>query len=484
MKLKNLIQNIDNVTITGDPEVEITSIQHDSRKVGNGSLFVAVKGYRFDGDTYIPKAVENGAAAVMTGESRNGIGVPVVHVQDIRKSMALIADRFYSSPQEALVMAGITGTNGKTTTSYMVRSIIETGGLGCGLIGTIRHLVGNREILAVNTTPEASDIHASLADMVIAGQSACVMEVSSHALFLSRVHGIRFRAVALTNITRDHLDFHGTFEEYLAAKSILFSGLSGDSTAVVNSDDPSSGHIIDVARDGKILTYGFDSLSDIRPLKYDLTPSGSTFEFTTPSGTFGGTLPIPGRFNISNAMAATGIGIACGFPLDVIAHGLETLDPVSGRYELVDEGQDFAVIVDYAHTPDALERILSSVRELTTGRLLSVFGCGGDRDNGKRPMMGEASARIADISVVTSDNPRSEEPTAIINDIVKGIPSGTSYEVIPDREEAIARAIKLAESGDAIVIAGKGHEDYQIINGKKYHFDDAEIARKYLGNAT
>ncbi|MFC1573703.1 UDP-N-acetylmuramoyl-L-alanyl-D-glutamate--2,6-diaminopimelate ligase [Candidatus Latescibacterota bacterium] len=480
MKLNNLLRALDNVKVLGSTEVEIHSIHHDSRKVDYGSLFIAVKGFMSNGNDYITAAVQKGAAAVMTDSDIAVTDVPVVRVQDARKAMALVSDRFYGNPQDLLIMTGITGTNGKTTTSYMVKSIFEACGFSCGVIGTIRHLIGKKEIVAANTTPEAPDIHESLVGMVEAQQNACVMEISSHALKLSRVYGINFRAVAFTNITRDHLDFHGSFEQYLDAKSILFSSLSGDSTAVINMDDPQAGHIIKASRGGQVLTYGNDAGCSIRPVSSELTPHGSKFVLTTPPGRINVSLSIPGRFNISNAMAAAGIGIACGLPTDIIAEGLSSLKSVRGRYETIDEGQDFSVIIDYAHTPDALERILSSVKELMTGKLISVYGCGGDRDKGKRPIMGEISARIADISVITSDNPRTEDPLVILHEILEGVPSGTVHEVIPDRAEAIDRALELAGKGDAVVIAGKGHEDYQIINGEKLHFDDAEIARPYL----
>ena len=480
MKLSELIQRLDPVVVTGDTEVEIRSVAYDSRKVSEGTLFIAVRGFKEDGNMFIPAAVRNGAAAVISDDPAVEVNATCVRVQDARRAMAVVSDRFYGRPQEALVMAGITGTNGKTTTSYMVKSIFDSGGLSCGLIGTIRHIVGGKESTASNTTPEAPDIHSMLAGMVAERQSACVMEVSSHALILSRVYGIHFRAVALTNITRDHLDFHGDFMRYLDAKSILFSSLSGDSTAVVNRDDPHTGHIINLSRGGRVLTYGFAAGNDIIPEKYELTPAGSSLVMSTPVGSIDIRLPVPGRFNISNAMAAAGVGIACGFPADIIAEGLAAVRPVKGRYETIDEGQDFSVIVDYAHTPDALERMLASVRELTSGRLISVFGCGGDRDRGKRPLMGGISARLADITVVTSDNPRSEAPMDIIDEIERGIPDGARYEVEPDRAKAIGRAIGLAGAGDAVVIAGKGHEDYQIIGAKKHHFDDTETARQFL----
>ena len=480
MKLSDLIEGIGNIVVHGNPDIEIESIHYDSRKVTGDALFMAVKGFTSDGNTFVPAAIRNGAVAVMTGEICVRTDVAVVHVPDIRKAMAAVSERFYGSPQEALVMTGVTGTNGKTTTAYMVKSIFESGGFDCGLIGTINHVVAGDEIRSVNTTPESPDIHSYLAAMVAARQNACVMEVSSHALSLSRVYGLHFRAVAFTNITRDHLDFHGDFESYLDAKSILFGSLPGDSTAVINRDDPCSDHIITVSRGSNIITYGFEMDSDIMPVSYELSPHGSTFEITTPAGNIEVSLVIPGRFNIENAMAAAGIGIACGFPKEVIARGLESLKSVKGRYETIDECQQFSVIVDYAHAPDALERILSSVRELTSGRLISVFGCGGDRDRGKRQLMGEISTRIADISVVTSDNPRSEDPMEIIHDILKGVHAEARYEVLPDRAEAIRQALEIAEPGDAVLIAGKGHEDYQIIGEEKKHFDDAETARQIL----
>ncbi|MBN1290922.1 MAG: UDP-N-acetylmuramoyl-L-alanyl-D-glutamate--2,6-diaminopimelate ligase [Candidatus Latescibacteria bacterium] len=480
MKLNELFTGIDNIDLRGDSNVNIESLQYDSRKVTNGSLFIAVKGFTIDGNSFIADAVRKGTAAILTAEPCEIDTIPVIRVPDIRKTMAIVSDRFYGSPQNALVMTGITGTNGKTTTSYMVKSIFEAGGFRCGLIGTISHLVADKKIQASNTTPEAPDIHSYLASMVAAHQSACVMEVSSHALELSRVYGIKYRAAAFTNITRDHLDFHGSIERYLDAKSILFSSLPGDSAAVINRDDRYSDHIINVSRDCEIFTYGFDDVSDIRPISYELNSNGSKFRLYAPVGEIEVSLKIPGRFNISNAMAATGIGIACGFPKEIIAKGFMNMEPVKGRFETVDEGQPFSVFIDYAHAPDALERILTSVRELTSGRLISVFGCGGDRDRGKRPIMGEISTRIADVSVITSDNPRSENPMDIIQNILQGISGNKGYEIFPDRADAIKYALEAANPGDAVVIAGKGHEDYQVTGTVRKHFDDAETARQIL----
>ena len=480
MKLEELINGLDNVKVHGDPSVDIISVEYNSKKVRPESMFVAIRGFSFDGNVFIPEAVHNGAAAVVTDNLFTTPDLTVVCVPDVRKALAHIADRFYGSPQKELVMTGVTGTNGKTTTTYMVKSIFDTGGMNCGLIGTIKHIVAGEVIESINTTPEATDIHSYLNRMVEAHQSSCVLEVSSHALALSRIQGIQFRAAAFLNITRDHLDFHGDIKKYLEAKSFLFSELPGDSVAVVNRDDPYSDHIINVSRGTNVITFGSNEQCDIYPLSMKLEPHRSMVILATPSGEIAFTLSIPGRFNVFNAMAAVGIGLACGFTLDIIAAGLEFLKGVEGRYEIIDEGQEFTVIVDYAHSPDALENILSSGREISKGRLISVFGCGGDRDKGKRSLMGEISTRIADYSVITSDNPRTEDPIAIIADIMEGIPTRERCEVIAGRKEAIEKAISTAGPGDTVVIAGKGHENYQIIGTEKNHFDDAETARRFL----
>jgi len=484
MVLTELIRDIPAVSIEGDASRDIRTIEYNSRKVASGSLFMAIRGRKTDGNIFISDAVKRGAAAVLTDEpaiaaAQTG-AIAVVRVPDARKAMALIADRFYGSPQESLIMTGITGTNGKTTVSYMVRSIFQTAGIGCGLIGTIRHIAGNEIIESLNTTPEAPDIHSFLSRMARAGQGACVMEVSSHALSLSRVHGIRYRAAVFTNLTRDHLDFHGDFVSYLDAKSILFSELSGDSTAVINGDDPSAEHIKLSSSGGRVVTFGFGSGNDIHPTALSMNAGGSRAEAATPWGALAISISLPGRFNIMNALAAAGVSLACGIPREITARGLEALRMVDGRFQTVEAGQDFMVVVDYAHTPDALERALSAAREITRGRLISVFGCGGDRDRGKRPLMGGISARMADYTVVTSDNPRTEDPLDIIADITAGMNTTVNYEVMPDRASAIRRALELAKPGDAVVIAGKGHENYQIIGTARIHFDDVETADRIL----
>lgn len=479
MKLRDLTSELRKAEIYGAGDPDIGAIIYDSRLVKPGSLFMAVQGFAVDGNLFVSDAVSKGAVAVLTDKPGLTAPVPVVQVNDARRAMAIIADRFYGSPQKSLIMTGITGTNGKTTTSYMVRAIFEAGLLDCGLIGTIKHIVSGREVTALNTTPEAPDIHAMLAEMAANGQTACVMEVSSHALALTRVAGIEFRAAAFTNLTRDHLDFHHTFEEYLDAKSRLFVNLAGDATAVVNRDDPYADHIIRAAQPSAVMTYGFED-GDIRVVECSLAPDKTDIVLETPAGLIETCLNIPGRYNVANAMAAAGVAVSCGLPCDVVSRGLAELNTVPGRFETVNEGQDFTVVVDYAHAPDALERILTSVREVTRGRLISVFGCGGDRDRGKRPLMGEISARLADVSIVTSDNPRTEDPRAIIDDILAGVPDTADYVVIPDRKQAIKKAIEMSETDDSVVIAGKGHEDYQIIGKEKRHFDDAETARRFI----
>ncbi|MFC1528456.1 UDP-N-acetylmuramoyl-L-alanyl-D-glutamate--2,6-diaminopimelate ligase [Candidatus Latescibacterota bacterium] len=480
MKLNEIINGFETIEIIGDTSVEISSLAYDSRKVVPGALFVAVKGFAADGNMFIPEALKNGAVAVMTEDTEIKQGTVIVRVQDTRKTMALISDRFCGSPQKSLVMTGVTGTNGKTTTTYMIKSIFDTGGMNSGVIGTIHHIVGDEKIVSVNTTPEAPDIHSFLARMVEAQQNSCVMEISSHALVLHRVYGIQFRAAAFLNLSRDHLDFHGDLKNYLEAKSLLFSDLPGDATAVVNLDDPFAEHIMSVSRSANIVTFGDNYKCDIRPISINLQANKSEVKLSTPIGDMEFSLPIPGRYNVWNAMAATGISMACGFPKETIIQGLETVEIVKGRFEIVDEGQDFTVIIDYAHTPDALKGVLSTVRELTQGRLISVFGCGGNRDRGKRPLMGEISVEFADFTVFTSDNPRTEDPLDIISDILKGLPSQEKCEVIPDREEAIRKALTGAGSGDTVVIAGKGHEDYQIVGTEKRHFDDTEMAHHIL----
>ena len=477
---------------------EVLEIVHDSRKAKDGSLFVAVRGFHSDGHQFIPHAVQQGAAAVIA-EAWNGpqTDTPVILVPDSRVALARLAAAFYGHPSRRLKLIGITGTNGKTTTSYLVKSIIEAAGHVSGLIGTIDYRIGDRVYPAPNTTPESLDLQRLLAEMVENGAGFCVMEVSSHALALKRTEECAFEAAAFTNLTQDHLDFHGDMDSYFHAKLGLFTGLSPKASAVINLDDARAPEIIRATK-AKVITTGLSERADIRPsgdIGHEIT--GLSFPVATPSGTLMARSPLMGKHNIYNILSAIGIGTALGFTLDHIARGIENMRAVPGRMEKVDEGQSFSVLVDYAHTEDALVRLLEAVREVAPKRVITLFGCGGDRDRTKRPKMGKAALKGSDIVVVTSDNPRSEDPEAIIREVEAGmaeagvrmLSSGAHpeaargkkpYFVVPHRGEAVVTAIRLAAPGDVVVLAGKGHEDYQILGDRKIHFDDREAAREAI----
>jgi UDP-N-acetylmuramoyl-L-alanyl-D-glutamate--2,6-diaminopimelate ligase len=479
---------------------EVFDIAHDSRKVRPGSLFVAVRGFHSDGHQFIPQAVQQGATAIVTEKGHNEAvfrDTPLIVVDDSRRALALLAAAFYGHPSQKLKLVGITGTNGKTTTTYLIKSIIEAAGRKAGLIGTIDYLVGDRVYTAPNTTPESLDLQRFLAEMVGLGVEYCVMEVSSHALALGRTVGCEFGVAGFTNLTQDHLDFHESMESYFGVKLLLFAGLSPNAFAVINSDDMLATKIIGATR-AKVLTTGLSERADIRPSgSIGHGVHGLSFSVVTPSGMISVESSLVGRHNIYNILSAIGIGTALGFTGDEIARGINAMRAVPGRMEKVDEGQPFSVVADYAHTEDALVRLLEAVREITAGKVITVFGCGGDRDRTKRPKMGAAAVNGSDIVIVTSDNPRTEDPLSIIGEIEKGmeatglrvpacdlvhaIASGkTPYCVIPDRHAAIAAAINIAGRGDVVVLAGKGHEDYQIIGDRKIHFDDREVAREEI----
>lgn len=490
MLLSNLLAGLPFLEVVLASDRRARGIAYDSRQVERDFVFVAVKGFKTDGHLYVPDAVERGACAVVLQEAIPvPEGVSRALAADTRKSLAQVAARFYGYPARKMKMVGVTGTNGKTTTTNLINAIHREHGLQTGLIGTIHNRIGDRVLPVAHTTPESADLQRLLAKMVDAGVQAVAMEVSSHALVLSRVEECAFDIAVFTNLTQDHLDFHGDMQQYLAAKSLLFAGLGqdihkpGPGCAVVNADDPAAEYIIKACR-VPVLTYGLGSAADIKGRDVQVTARGVAFQAVVGADKIDLQLRLTGKFNVYNALAAVAAGVADNIPLPTIKRALEQVPGVPGRFELVDCGQPFAVVVDYAHTPDGLENVLATAREITTGSLITVFGCGGDRDRAKRPLMGEIAARMSDLAVVTSDNPRSEEPGAIIKDILVGVRQveGARYTVVPDRREAIRQAIGGAGPGDVVVIAGKGHEDYQIIGSRRLHFDDREEAQQALGS--
>jgi UDP-N-acetylmuramoyl-L-alanyl-D-glutamate--2,6-diaminopimelate ligase len=479
--------------LRGDTSVEIRDLAYDSRRVGPGTLFFCFAGERTDGHDFAPAAVDAGAAALVV-ERPLELEIPQALVEDARAAMAPIAAAFNGDPTSELTVVGITGTNGKTTTAFLVRHLLEAAGTRCGLLGTVQQVVGGRVEEVVRTTPEAIDLQRTFSRMLESGDEACAMEVSSHALVLHRADAIQFAVKLFTNLSQDHLDFHADMEDYFAAKRLLFSAESGTplieiegGLSVLNVDDPYGRRLADelsCGEGGECITYsaaGADADLSARDVSFDA--GGSRFACISPEGELQIQTPLPGDFNVSNALAALSVAYALGLDLVQAAAALASAGQVPGRFESIDEGQPFAVVVDYAHTPDSLENVLEAARRLTAGRVISVFGCGGDRDREKRPLMGRAGAELSDLAVVTSDNPRSEEPGAIIEQIRAGIPADAHAEVIveQDRRRAIAIALERAGDGDTVVIAGKGHEQGQEFEGgRKIPFDDRDVAREEL----
>ena len=461
MTLRDLMGN-------GPPEIEVSALAYSSQSVTPGALFFCVPGFRADGHDFAPDAVARGAAALVC-ERPLGLGVPELVVDDVRAAMGPAASRFYGDPTAQLQLVGITGTNGKTTTAFLVRHLFEAAGRRCGLLGTVKRVVAGVEEEVERTTPEAIDLQHTFRRMVDGGDVACAMEVSSHALELGRVGGITFACRVFTNLTQDHLDFHETMEDYFLAKRRLFAD---GGLAVVNIDDEYGRRL---AAEIDCVTFSIERDADYRARDIEFDLMGSRFICDTPDGELRIESPLPGLFNVQNVLGA----VAAVRSLGVEEISLDGFGRVPGRFEPVDEGQDFGVLVDYAHTPDSLENVLRAAREVTRGRLHVVFGAGGDRDRGKRPLMGDAARRLADRVLVTSDNPRSESPEAIIDAIMEGAGEHAEREV--DRRRAIALAIGSAEPGDVVVIAGKGHEQGQEFeNGRKEPFDDLEVARQAL----
>ena len=489
-------QRLDLPPGAGGLDAICTGITHDSRSVGAGTLFVALKGLKADGVGFAAQAVAAGAAGVVAerqpggsrlrhGSGEAGGDVPWIVVSDARLALALLAAEFHGHPSREMPVVGITGTNGKTTTAYLVSAIFEAAGMRPGLMGTVVYRIGTREFAATRTTPEAPDVQRFLRQMVDAGSRACVMEVSSHALALRRVDGIRFAAAVFTNLTRDHLDFHGDMESYFTAKRRLFDMLPAGAPALINADDPRAAALIEMP--GTPVTYGIARPADVRPGPLSFTIDGLAFDVTTPRGTVRVRSKLVGRPNVYNILAAVGTTAALGVPLEAIEQGLLQLPGVPGRFELASRlgEDDIVVVIDYAHTDDALRNLLETARPLASRGLITVFGAGGDRDRTKRPLMGMVAARLSDLVVITSDNPRSEDPARIIEEVKRGAAPETRQRnaevvAIADRRDAIQHAIDRAGAGDMVLIVGKGHEKYQEINGHVHPFDDVAVAREAL----
>jgi UDP-N-acetylmuramoyl-L-alanyl-D-glutamate--2,6-diaminopimelate ligase len=489
--MSELLAALPEKRVIGDPPRSVSSISGDSRRVEPGGCFVAVPGFKQDGRRFIPEAVRRGATVVVTeGEPVAGLSVAQVLVPSVRVSLARLAGAFYGHPSRQLTLVGITGTNGKTTTSYLVEALLRARGLATGVIGTIQYVLGNETRPASQTTPEALDLQSMLAQMRDGGVRGVAMEVSSHALSLARADGLAFDVAVFTNLTQDHLDFHGTLENYRLAKRRLFELLAESPkpvrTAVVNADDP-AGATMAQGLDVAVLPFGLGPAARVRAVEHVSSIDGIRMTVETPRGRVGLTSPLIGEHNVMNLLGAVATGLALGLEPSAIAEALAAVGTVPGRFEQVRTGQPFLVVVDYAHTPDALERVLTTARKLTRGRLGVVFGCGGDRDRTKRPIMGEIAARLGDRVWVTSDNPRSERPEAILDEVVAGIrrtgAAASRYVAEADRGAAIRGALGWAEAGDTVVIAGKGHETYQIVGAEVLPFDDREIAREILSKA-
>ncbi len=487
MATSDLLSALEVVRVVGLPPREVRGLAADSRRVALGDCFVAVPGLRQDGRRFVRDAVGRGAALVVTeGEPLGEVPVAQVLVPSARAALARLAAAWFGHPSRHLLVVGITGTNGKTTTSYLVDALLQARGLKTGIIGTIQYRLGDETRPAGQTTPEALDLQAMLARMHGDGVRAVSMEVSSHALALSRVEELTFDVAVFTNLTQDHLDFHGTLDEYRRAKRRLFELLERSPkpgrTAVVNADDPSGAEMVR-GLSVPVLTFGLGPGAAVRAARWDSSLEGIRLQAETPRGRVEVRSPLIGEHNVMNLLAAVGVGLALGLEPAVIGPALGGVDAVPGRFERVQAGQPFLVVVDYAHTPDALERVLATARKLTQGRVGVVFGCGGDRDRGKRPIMGEIAARLADRLWVTSDNPRTEPPEAIIDEIVAGVRrAGAEGRAsrLADRRQAIRAALAWAEPGDTVVIAGKGHETYQIVGARVLPFDDREVARQVL----
>lgn len=488
--LTELLALLSTAEVGGDKNKTIKAVAYDSREVVEGTLFICLTGSKVDGHSYINQAYAAGAVAVLVEKPvKAPAGLTVIQVPSTRQAMQAVVPYFFDYPARKLRMIGVTGTNGKTTTTYLIRSILKQAGFRVGISGTIQTLIEDRILPVKNTTPDVVELQTVLAEMVHAGIDYVIMEVSSHALALNRVAGCEFDVGVFTNVTRDHLDFHLTFENYIDAKAELFrllgrqDGHKGHKAAVINIDDDAGSAML-ANTNCRAITYAINQAADIQAQSIDVQAAGARFHVASWLGDFALALKITGIFNVYNVLGAIGAALAEGVDIKLIRQSLESFSSVPGRFELVDEGQDFAVIVDYAHTPDGLENILRTARQFAKRRIIAVFGCGGDRDRTKRPVMGKIAAQMADVVIATSDNPRSEDPDFILTEIEAGIKPelavNKKYEKIVDRRQAITRALTLAGRDDIVIIAGKGHETYQILKDQTISFDDRQIARQIL----
>ncbi|MFD0588064.1 UDP-N-acetylmuramoyl-L-alanyl-D-glutamate--2,6-diaminopimelate ligase [Paenibacillus sp. GCM10027627] len=490
MRLCDLAETLITARLVGDGETEFTDVEVDSRKVRPGALFLCVPGHTVDGHDYAADAVKRGAAAVVA-ERLLALNVPQLIVKDSRLASAIIADCVFAHPSEKVRLIGVTGTNGKTTTTYLIERILNDARKAAGVIGTIGWRYGGRQFHTDGTTPDSHELQRQLAEMRDAGVEYCAMEVSSHALEQGRVKGCRFRTAIFTNLTQDHLDYHGTMQQYADAKGLFFSRLGNAypealherSYAVLNADDAASARF-KLLTSAEIVSFGIENEADVKADNISITPQGTFFRVSTFKGEADIGLKMAGKFNVYNALAAIAAALIEGIGLPDIKRSLESIPGVPGRVESVDEGQPFAVIVDYAHTPDGLDNVLRAVREFAQRKVICVFGCGGDRDRSKRPLMGRIAAKHSDYVIVTSDNPRSESPERIIEDIAVGVVeagiNSSDFQMIPDRRAAIEKAVEMASPGDVVLIAGKGHETYQIIGREVFPFDDRIAAKEAI----
>jgi UDP-N-acetylmuramoyl-L-alanyl-D-glutamate--2,6-diaminopimelate ligase len=484
-KLNEVFKGVETSLPTGASSTEICQVACDSRKVRPGALFFAIHGAKADGNTFIQDAIKRGAVAIASEDQPSGAipaGVVWIQVREARKALAITAANFFGHPANALQLVAVTGTNGKTTTTSVVDAIVKASGAKTGLFGTIAYHTPRGDYPAPNTTPESVDLQGFFAEIRDAGGKYAVLEASSHSLAMDRLWGCHFQAAVFTNLTREHMDFHETFEDYFAAKRRLFAdtGAGAPEVAVLNADDEFGKRLVRLAKN--TVTYGLESDADITTKKFQLTFDGLTFTAHTPSGKVQVVSRLVGRINVYNLLAAIGAAQALGLSNEVIETGIRNLESVSGRFQRVDLGQPFLVIVDYAHTDDALENLIRTARELNPkGRIVTLFGCGGEKDRTKRPVMGEVTGRLSDLTSLSSDNPRSEDPLKIISDIIVGLQkTAGKYLIEPDREKAIGMAMEEARSGDIVLLAGKGHENYQILADRTFEFDDREMARRAL----